>query len=213
MSLVGFSLSPGFKSHTEYQTYSWDRVYLHTHIVFCDMSCFCNLNPGSAPMFVVGPTPHLPLALQPSLPSPCIIGMCWLCVLQVRAASTVTSWSNQTPTALPNVPLPLQVGSAPEHKVQRSSVVTYHTPLQTRSHDSTVLMWLWSKPASFSLAPVWFGVFRCNAITMLQGFVCVENHFWFDLNCVWSKVMMRAVLRPQHTCLICIPLSSFCLTV
>ncbi|KAM9735637.1 LOW QUALITY PROTEIN: protein transport protein Sec31A [Menidia menidia] len=33
----------------------------------------------------------------------------------VRAASTVTSWSNQTPTALPNVPPPpLQVGSAPE---------------------------------------------------------------------------------------------------
>ncbi|XP_056874422.1 protein transport protein Sec31A isoform X1 [Takifugu flavidus] len=36
----------------------------------------------------------------------------------VRAASTVTSWSNQTPTALPNVPLPLQVGNAPEHKAE-----------------------------------------------------------------------------------------------
>uniref|UniRef100_A0A1A7Y5M7 Protein transport protein Sec31A n=2 Tax=Iconisemion striatum TaxID=60296 RepID=A0A1A7Y5M7_9TELE len=37
----------------------------------------------------------------------------------VRAASTVTSWSNQTPTALPNVPPPpLQVGSASDQKVE-----------------------------------------------------------------------------------------------
>ncbi|XP_041825828.1 protein transport protein Sec31A isoform X2 [Melanotaenia boesemani] len=37
----------------------------------------------------------------------------------VRAASTVTSWSNQTPTALPNVPPPpLQVGSASEPQVE-----------------------------------------------------------------------------------------------
>ncbi|XP_062290933.1 protein transport protein Sec31A isoform X3 [Scomber scombrus] len=37
----------------------------------------------------------------------------------VRAASTVTSWSNQTPTALPNVPPPpLQVGNAPEQQVE-----------------------------------------------------------------------------------------------
>uniref|UniRef100_I3KE23 Protein transport protein Sec31A n=1 Tax=Oreochromis niloticus TaxID=8128 RepID=I3KE23_ORENI len=34
----------------------------------------------------------------------------------MRAASTVTSWSNQTPTALPNVPPPLQVGSASDQK-------------------------------------------------------------------------------------------------
>ncbi|KAM4528632.1 protein transport protein Sec31A isoform 2-T2 [Odontesthes bonariensis] len=37
----------------------------------------------------------------------------------VRAASTVTSWSNQTPTALPNVPPPpLQVGSASEPQAE-----------------------------------------------------------------------------------------------
>ncbi|XP_029025368.1 protein transport protein Sec31A isoform X2 [Betta splendens] len=41
----------------------------------------------------------------------------------VRAASTVTSWSNQTPTALPNVPSPLQVGSASDQKVEPSSPV------------------------------------------------------------------------------------------
>uniref|UniRef100_A0A7N9AZL3 Protein transport protein Sec31A n=1 Tax=Mastacembelus armatus TaxID=205130 RepID=A0A7N9AZL3_9TELE len=35
----------------------------------------------------------------------------------VRAASTVTSWSNQTPTALPNVPPPLQVGSTADQQV------------------------------------------------------------------------------------------------
>ncbi|XP_021175719.2 protein transport protein Sec31A isoform X2 [Fundulus heteroclitus] len=38
----------------------------------------------------------------------------------VRAASTVTSWSNQTPTALPNVPPPPppHVGSAPDQQVE-----------------------------------------------------------------------------------------------
>ncbi|KAM6901920.1 protein transport protein Sec31A isoform 6-T6 [Lycodopsis pacificus] len=38
----------------------------------------------------------------------------------VRAASTVTSWSNQTPTALPNVP-PLQVGRASEQQAEPSN--------------------------------------------------------------------------------------------
>ncbi|XP_039470648.1 protein transport protein Sec31A isoform X7 [Oreochromis aureus] len=41
----------------------------------------------------------------------------------MRAASTVTSWSNQTPTALPNVPPPLQVGSASDQKVEPSNPV------------------------------------------------------------------------------------------
>lgn len=58
---------------------------------------------------LVPPTPPM---LRPSL----VCAVC-LCVLQVRAASTVTSWSNQTPTALPNVPPPLQVGSAPDQQV------------------------------------------------------------------------------------------------
>ncbi|XP_070706326.1 protein transport protein Sec31A [Pempheris klunzingeri] len=40
----------------------------------------------------------------------------------VRAASTVTSWSNQTPTALPNVPPPPpQVGSASDQQVEPSN--------------------------------------------------------------------------------------------
>ncbi|XP_044030836.1 protein transport protein Sec31A isoform X3 [Siniperca chuatsi] len=39
----------------------------------------------------------------------------------VRAASTVTSWSNQTPTALPNVPPPLQVGSASDQQAEPSN--------------------------------------------------------------------------------------------
>ncbi|XP_029372014.1 protein transport protein Sec31A isoform X3 [Echeneis naucrates] len=39
----------------------------------------------------------------------------------MRAASTVTSWSNQTPTALPNVPPPLQVGSASDQQVESSN--------------------------------------------------------------------------------------------
>ncbi|XP_051907799.1 protein transport protein Sec31A [Hippocampus zosterae] len=36
----------------------------------------------------------------------------------VRSASTVTSWSNQTPTALPNVTSPLQMGPASEQQQQ-----------------------------------------------------------------------------------------------
>ncbi|KAM8828835.1 protein transport protein Sec31A isoform 2-T4 [Spinachia spinachia] len=36
----------------------------------------------------------------------------------VRAASTVTSWSNQTPTTLPNVPPPLQGGRASEQQAE-----------------------------------------------------------------------------------------------
>uniref|UniRef100_A0A7N5ZQR7 Protein transport protein Sec31A n=1 Tax=Anabas testudineus TaxID=64144 RepID=A0A7N5ZQR7_ANATE len=52
----------------------------------------------------------------------------------VRAASTVTSWSNQTPTALPNVPPPLQVGNASDQQVNHytpgaGGVPIYH-PLQ-----------------------------------------------------------------------------------
>lgn len=46
----------------------------------------------------------------------------WLCLLQVRAASTVTSWSNQTPTALPTAPPPpLQVGITSDPKVHQPS--------------------------------------------------------------------------------------------
>lgn len=74
-------------THTEHQTSSGDTVCLHTHIVFCHLSCFCRLNPGSAPMSVVGPAPpappRLPPALHPSIPpslppfpSPCVIGVC-----------------------------------------------------------------------------------------------------------------------------------------
>ncbi|KAM3874183.1 protein transport protein Sec31A [Diretmus argenteus] len=39
----------------------------------------------------------------------------------VRAASTVTSWSNQTPTALPNVPPPLQLGTASDQQAEPSN--------------------------------------------------------------------------------------------
>ncbi|TKS85026.1 Protein transport protein [Collichthys lucidus] len=61
--------------------------------------------PAAAPVPMA--TPSAPAQLQPQYYQP------------VRAASTVTSWSNQTPTALPNVPPPpLQVGSASEQQVE-----------------------------------------------------------------------------------------------
>uniref|UniRef100_A0A669DEW1 Protein transport protein Sec31A n=1 Tax=Oreochromis niloticus TaxID=8128 RepID=A0A669DEW1_ORENI len=50
----------------------------------------------------------------------------------MRAASTVTSWSNQTPTALPNVPPPLQVGSASDQKHGAGGVPLFQ-PLQYSS--------------------------------------------------------------------------------
>ncbi|KAM4635193.1 protein transport protein Sec31A isoform 2-T2 [Polymixia lowei] len=40
---------------------------------------------------------------------------------QVRAASTVTSWSNQTPTALPTVPPPLQLGTVSDQQAEPSN--------------------------------------------------------------------------------------------
>ncbi|KAE8285440.1 Protein transport protein Sec31A SEC31-like protein 1 SEC31-related protein A [Larimichthys crocea] len=61
--------------------------------------------PAAAPVPMA--TPSAPAQPQPQYYQP------------VRAASTVTSWSNQTPTALPNVPPPpLQVGSASEQQVE-----------------------------------------------------------------------------------------------
>lgn len=82
-------------------------------IYFLGGLCFCNLNPGS------GPVCCGVVCCAPPPPNAAAIIVCAVClyVLQVRAASTVTSWSNQTPTALPNVPPPLQVGSAPDHQV------------------------------------------------------------------------------------------------
>lgn len=117
-----------------------------------------------------------PLSNPPPLPSPSIIGMCWLCVLQVRAASTVTSWSNQTPTALPNVPLPLQVGNAPEHKVQRSPAATSHTPLQMRSHDHVYV----------NLIQTCLSVFPCSVITVVLGSLHPEGTFCLSW-CVLPK--------------------------
>ncbi|XP_076614235.1 protein transport protein Sec31A isoform X3 [Chaetodon auriga] len=63
--------------------------------------------PAAAP--VPMPTPAASAPAQPQYYQP------------VRAASTVTSWSNQTPTALPNVPPPLQVGSASDQQVEPSN--------------------------------------------------------------------------------------------
>ncbi|KAF7217446.1 protein transport protein Sec31A isoform X3 [Nothobranchius furzeri] len=83
----------------------------------------------------------------------------------VRAASTVTSWSNQTPTALPIAP-PLQVGSASDQKVEppnlmygvpsSSSVAAPplpSAPAYMYSHQYQRPQNGWNDPPAFSRAP------------------------------------------------------------
>lgn len=61
-----------------------------------------------------------------------------LLLLQVGAASTVTSWSNQTPTALPTLPPPpLQVGSAPDQQVPSTPTPPSHNVLCCLCFPST----------------------------------------------------------------------------
>ncbi|KAF7653474.1 hypothetical protein LDENG_00082370 [Lucifuga dentata] len=69
------------------------------------------VQPAVAPQPAPAPTPvPMPSAAPPSQPQ---------YYQPVRAASTVTSWSNQTPTALSNVlPPALQVGAASDQKVE-----------------------------------------------------------------------------------------------
>uniref|UniRef100_A0AAX7SDB6 Protein transport protein Sec31A n=1 Tax=Astatotilapia calliptera TaxID=8154 RepID=A0AAX7SDB6_ASTCA len=64
------------------------------------------------PTMVPQPTPAAPVPMPTSASAPAQPQY----YQPMRAASTVTSWSNQTPTALPNVPPPLQVGSASDQK-------------------------------------------------------------------------------------------------
>ncbi|XP_075885802.1 protein transport protein Sec31A isoform X4 [Nelusetta ayraudi] len=62
-----------------------------------------------------------PAAAAPAAPAASVPAQPPLYYQPVGAASTVTSWSNQTPTALPTLPPPpLQVGSAPDHQVEPS---------------------------------------------------------------------------------------------
>ncbi|XP_070780325.1 protein transport protein Sec31A isoform X2 [Enoplosus armatus] len=75
---------------------------------------FAPVQPAMVPQPVAAapvamPTPAASAPAQPQYYQP------------VRAASTVTSWSNQTPTALPNVPPPLQVGSASDQQAEPSN--------------------------------------------------------------------------------------------
>uniref|UniRef100_A0A3B4FBW6 Protein transport protein Sec31A n=1 Tax=Pundamilia nyererei TaxID=303518 RepID=A0A3B4FBW6_9CICH len=73
------------------------------------------------PTMVPQPTPAAPVPMPTSASAPAQPQY----YQPMRAASTVTSWSNQTPTALPNVPPPLQVGSASD---QKYSSVPPHPP-------------------------------------------------------------------------------------
>lgn len=94
------------------------------------------------------PPPSPPPMLRPSL----VCAVC-LCVLQVRAASTVTSWSNQTPTALPTVPPPLQ-----DQQVQRPPTWPPHTP---------VLMF--TDVLARRLPPQWFQITKYDSLKILSG--------------------------------------------
>ncbi|XP_071401587.1 protein transport protein Sec31A [Centroberyx affinis] len=68
--------------------------------------------PAMVPQPTAAPAPMPPPASAPAQPQ---------YYQPVRAASTVTSWSNQTPTALPNVPPPLQLGTASDQQVEPSN--------------------------------------------------------------------------------------------
>ncbi|XP_056258828.1 protein transport protein Sec31A isoform X3 [Seriola aureovittata] len=71
------------------------------------------------PAMVPQPTPAAPVPMLTPASAPTPAQQQYY--QPVRAASTVTSWSNQTPTALPNVPPPLQVGSASDQQVEASN--------------------------------------------------------------------------------------------
>lgn len=105
--------------------------------------CSCHLNPG--PYYVLSRVRWSNAralwrcGVVGCFPSPCCghhryVPCVCLCVLQMRAASTVTSWSNQTPTALPNVPPPLQVGSASDQQVHK--LTTHPTSTHTFADGS-----------------------------------------------------------------------------
>uniref|UniRef100_UPI003AAFBE03 protein transport protein Sec31A n=1 Tax=Centroberyx gerrardi TaxID=166262 RepID=UPI003AAFBE03 len=73
---------------------------------------FTPAQPAMVPQPTAAPAPMPPPASAPAQPQ---------YYQPVRAASTVTSWSNQTPTALPNVPPPLQLGTASDQQVEPSN--------------------------------------------------------------------------------------------
>lgn len=73
---------------------------------------------SSLPHHPYTPVQPTPAAAPAPLPTPCSAPAQPQYYQPVRAASTVTSWSNQTPTALPNVPPPLPVGTASDQQVE-----------------------------------------------------------------------------------------------
>lgn len=128
----------------------------------------------------------LPPFLPPPLPPQCC-GHHWhvpcvSVVLQVRAASTVTSWSNQTPAALPTVPPPLQVGSAPDHQVLWTPTQPSHNVLRcwclqmiTRS-----LAWLMLQPTCWST--IFLPAFYLKHCTeRLQHEISATEVLWLSL--------------------------------
>ncbi len=63
-----------------------------------------------------------------------------LCCVQGRSATTVTSWSNQTPTALPSVPRPLVPATDPQ--VQTHGAVTDTKPAGSINCSFNTTVWL-----------------------------------------------------------------------
>ncbi|XP_061555139.1 protein transport protein Sec31A isoform X2 [Phycodurus eques] len=59
----------------------------------------------------------------------------------VRSASTVTSWSNQTPTALPNVPLPPQMGTVSEQQQAEPPKSMYGMPPSASASAGSAYMY------------------------------------------------------------------------
>ncbi|XP_038142909.1 protein transport protein Sec31A isoform X6 [Cyprinodon tularosa] len=115
---------------------------------------FSQVRPAMVPQPAAGaPAPTAPSAPpQPQYYQP------------VRAASTVTSWSNQTPTALPNVPP--HVGSAPDQQAEPpnpmyglpasstpAAPLTSSTPAYMFSHQYQRPQNGWNDPPALTRAP------------------------------------------------------------
>lgn len=138
-------------------------------------SCFFVVTPAAADCWC--------LWAVVSVVAPLLFGHhCCVCVLQVRSASTVTSWSNQTPTALPSVPPSLGPATT-EPKVHTHTSSHYgcdHTHIHICTTLATLLQLFW---LVFSMPQSWWTLnsnsnSEVNAQMLLFKYLPCFAFFW-----------------------------------